>query len=128
MRTPEQTETIRRLNDEARSNPGVASIANGTIGFHALPDIDRLAALSLIARFDQFTGDNDPYQEHDFGTVYKLASGIWTQVRPEDELTIAQRVFWKLDYYDNSLRDGSEAPWDAHATKRVLTIMLAEEY
>lgn len=128
MRTPEQTEAIRQLNDAARARPGSASIANATIGFHALPDADRFAALALIVRYDRFDGNNDPYGEHDFGTVYKLASGAWTQTPPDDDLTIAQKVFWKVDYYDNSLRNGSEAPWDARVTKRVLTIMLAEEY
>ncbi|WP_231729657.1 DUF3768 domain-containing protein [Sphingomonas sp. CCH18-H6] len=31
-------------------------------------------------------------------------------------------------YYDQSLKFGSDAPWDAERTKRVLTIMLASEY
>ncbi|WP_157009854.1 DUF3768 domain-containing protein [Sphingobium sp. YBL2] len=31
-------------------------------------------------------------------------------------------------YYDTSLTFGSEAPWDAAQTKRVLTIMLSCEY
>ena len=128
MPTPEQIDTIRHLNDAARANPGLASLANVTIGFQALPELDRLAAMVAITRFTKFDGDNDPYGEHDFGAVYRLASGSWTQDRPADADTIAQTVFWKIDYYDPSLTYGSEAPWDAEQTKRVLTIMLASEY
>lgn len=98
------------------------------MGFQSLPELDRLAALVAITRFAKFDGDNDPYGEHDFGAVYKLASGGRTQDCPNDAETIAQTVFWKIDYYDPSLTYGSEAPWDAEQTKRVLTIMLASEY
>lgn len=128
MPTPEQIDTIRRLNDAARERPGHTAIANVTSGFHALADTDRLAALAAIIGFSAFREDNDPYSEHDFGAVYRLASGAWTQDRPEDALTIAQTVFWKVDCYDNDLMFGSEAPWDETVTKRVLTIMLASEY
>ena len=128
MHSPEQLDTIRRLNDAARSHPGTASIANVTIGFQALPDADRFAALAAIVSFSQFDGDNDPYGEHDFGAVYRLASGRWTQERPSEDKEISETVFWKVDYYDASLTYGSEAPWDEQQTKRVLTIMLAREY
>ncbi|HEX7883094.1 MAG TPA: DUF3768 domain-containing protein [Afipia sp.] len=128
MYSPEQLDTIRRLNDAMRSHPGTASIANGTIGFQSLPDVDRFAALSVIGSFSQFDGNNDPYGEHDFGAVYCLASGRWTQERPSNDKDIAETVFWKVDYYDNTLSYGSEAPWDEQQTKRVLTIMLASEY
>ena len=89
---------------------------------------DRFAALAAIVGFSQFTGDNDPHGEHDFGAVYRLATGTWTQERPSDDKAIAETVFWKVDYYDNTLTYGSEAPWDEQQTKRVLTIMLASEY
>jgi hypothetical protein len=128
MRSPEHLDTIRRLNDAARSQTGTASIANVTPGFQSLPDADRFAALAAIVSFSQFDGNNDPYGEHDFGAVYRLASGRWTQTRPSDGKDIAETVFWKVDYYDNTLTYGSEAPWDEHQTRRVLTIMLASEY
>lgn len=128
MPTPEQIDTIRCLNDAARQKLGTASLANVTIGFQSLTELDRLAALIAIMRFSRFDGDNDPYGEHDFGAVYKLASGEWTEGRPHDSGTIAQSVFWKIDYYDPSLTYGSEAPWDERLTTRVLTIMLASEY
>ena len=128
MYSPEQIDAIRRLNDAARSNPGTGSIANVTIGFQSLSDADRVAALAEITRFSKFDEDNDPYGEHDFGAVYRLATGAWTQERPSDSKAISETVFWKVDYYDTDLAFGSEAPWDAAQTKRVLTIMLANEY
>ena len=128
MPTPEQIDTIRSLNDAARERPGLASIANVTSGFHALADTDRLAALAAIIGFSAFGEDNDPYGEHDFGAVYHLASGQWTQERPDDAAQIAAAVFWKIDCYDSTLTYGSDAPWDEQRTKRVLTIMLASEY
>jgi hypothetical protein len=128
MPTPTQIDTIRCLNDAARERPGSGSIANVTSGFYALPDADRFAALAAIVAFSKFDGDNDPYGEHDFGTVYRLASGAWTQDRPDAAEAITQTVFWKVDCYDNTLTYGSEAPWDAQQTTRVLTIMLASKY
>lgn len=128
MPTPDQIATVRRLNDAARERPGTGSIANVTSGFQALADADRFAALAAIVTFSKFDGDNDPYGEHDFGALYRLASGRWTQDRPEDQAAITQTVFWKVDCYDNALTFGSEAPWDETQTKRVLTIMLASEY
>ena len=62
--------------------------------------------------FRDFTPQNDPYGEHDFGS---FAVG-------------EERLFWKIDYYDLSLEFGSNDPADPAQTKRVLTIMLAEEY
>ncbi len=57
-----------------------------------------------------FTEDNDPYGEHDFGGV---------------ELE-EQTVYWKIDYYDQSLEGLSPAPANPELTVRVLTIMLCK--
>lgn len=124
----QKVERIRELNDLARKNPGVGGRAVMTAGFAALDALDRHAAVMVIMAFDQFTQDNDPHGEHDFGAIYRLPSSTWVQRRPEDKETITETVFWKIDNYDKALEFGSEAPWDAEQTIRVLTIMLASEY
>jgi hypothetical protein len=44
------------------------------------------------------------------------------------EAVLFADVFWKLYYYDRDLRFGSEDPANPAVTRRVLTIMLADEY
>ncbi|HSU55240.1 MAG TPA: DUF3768 domain-containing protein [Candidatus Dormibacteraeota bacterium] len=74
------------------------------------PDLEQI--LAKVRSFDQFNEDNNPFGERDFGAL-------------EHE---GERIFWKLDYYDLDLRNGSPDPADPAVTSRVLTIMLAEEY
>ncbi len=66
----------------------------------------------LVAAFDDFTPENDPHTEHDFGSV---------------EID-GEKIFWKVDYYDLDLKWGSEDPSDESQTCRVLTIMYSHEY
>jgi hypothetical protein len=123
-----QRDRIARLNDMARKAMGVACTAVATVGFRSLPASDQSRVRELIETFDAFDEDNDPHGERDFGCVYQLACGRWTTERPrlcDDE---RERVFWKLDYYDRDLRFGSEDAADPAVTRRVLTIMLADEY
>ena len=81
-----------------------------TEGVQALEDVDVL--LRQVQLFDAFTPDNDPFSEHDFGSI-QLAENT---------------IFWKIDYYDLDLQMHSPDPSDETVTARVLTIMLAEEY
>jgi hypothetical protein len=102
---------IRDLNDAFRT-----TLEGGkclfTAGVSDLGVAFATEALAAVRSFEDFTPDNDPYGEHDFGSV----------------VIGDQRLFWKIDYYDLSLEFGSNDPADAAQTKRVLTIMLAEEY
>ena len=101
--------TIRALNDHARrSFTGCRVVITQSV--QALDDVT--SVLEQVRRFDAFTPDNDPYGEHDFGSL-RFAG---------------QTVFWKLDYYDLDLQMHSPDPTDTNVTTRVLTIMLAEEY
>ena len=124
----EQTARIARLNDLARSAMGVACTAVATVGFRSLSASDQSRVRELIETFDAFDEDNDPHGERDFGAVYQLGDGCWTTERPRARDDERERVFWKLDYYDRAMRFGSDDPANPAVTRRVLTIMLADEY
>ena len=104
-------EAIAKLNDDFRiSGRGGRTIM--TRGVAALPQQEITAATQKMRAHVEFTPDNDPYGEHDFGSFESAG----------------RRFFWKIDYYDRDYRAGSEDPADATKTGRVLTLMLAEEY
>ena len=124
----EQTVRIARLNDLARSAMGVACTAVATVGFRSLPAADQSQVRELIETFDVFDEDNDPHGERDFGTIYQLGDGRWTTERPRLRDDERERVFWKLDYYDRAMRFASDDAADPAITRRVLTIMLSDEY
>jgi hypothetical protein len=107
---------------------GLACTAFVTVGFRSLPDTDQSRVRELIETYDAFDEDSDPHSERDFGAVYQLADGRWTTMRPRVRDDERERVFWKLDYYDRDLRFGSEDPANPAVTRRLLTIMLADEY
>tara|TARA_R110000787_G_C13433886_1_gene445768 strand:+ start:151 stop:561 length:411 start_codon:yes stop_codon:yes gene_type:complete len=124
----EQTTRVARLNDLARRAMGVACTAVATAGFRSLPDADQSCVRELIETYDAFTEDNDPHGERDFGSIYQLLDGSWTTERPRSQEDERERVFWKLDYYDRNLEFASEDAANPAVTRRVLTIMLSDEY
>ena len=124
----ERTARIARLNDRARQAMGLACNAYVTVGFRALREADQSRVRELIETYDTFDEDNDPHGERDFGTIYQIADGHWTTERPRPCDDERERVFWKLDYYDRDLRFASEDAANPAVTRRVLTIMLADEY
>jgi Protein of unknown function (DUF3768) len=106
-----KTDKIRELNDQLRQN-FAEGLAVMTPGIAALGGEAVARIVKTIAVFDDFCHANDPHQEHDFGAFD--ADG--------------HRVLFKIDYYDESLTYHSPDPADPSVTKRVITIMLAEEY
>lgn len=109
----ETTIEIARLNDELRTTfNSAAGQVVATADFHALPQEDKTIFLGLVRTFTKFSEDNDPYGQHDFG---KVSIG-------------EQDVFWKIDLYDETMQFASPDPTDTQATKRVLTVMLANDY
>lgn len=103
------TTAIALLNDLARTTLTDCRLVI-TQGIAALDDLD--AIIAAVQSFDAFTPSNDPYGEHDFGSI-------------EHD---GQTVFWKFDYYDLDMLMHSPDPADPTVTCRVLTVMLADEY
>jgi len=63
---------IRELNDAFRRAFSGGKVMM-TCGVDALPDLIEARALQLVRIFDDFSEDNDPYGEHDFGS-FELAN------------------------------------------------------
>ena len=81
-------------------------------GIAALPRAVWAEVIVAVAEFDAFSPNNDPYGEHDCAVV---------EVGP-------LKAIFKIDCLDPSMLHHSDNPTDPNVTKRVMTIMLAEEY
>jgi hypothetical protein len=111
MPEPSFNSQIAALNDAFRTSfkGGLVVL---TSGIQALPNEVQAEILLAVRAFDDFSPANDPYGEHDFGS-----------------LTVqGHRVFWKIDYYDLEMQFHSDNAADPSVTNRVLTVMLAGEY
>lgn len=111
------SEKIRELNDRFRAGDTtisgrvlVTASVQGLVD--QAPNLDLASVIQAVASFNEFTSENDPHREHDFGS-FEIHS---------------ERLFWKIDYYAPDMQHGSEDPADLGKTVRVLTIMLASEY
>lgn len=110
--------TIRALNDALRARAGLPFFGRSqdriliTQGIAALAPQDQIEIVAKVRAFEDFSDDNDPHGEHDFGSFEHGG----------------ETIFWKIDYYDAALEQGSEDPADAEETARVLTILLAFEW
>lgn len=107
--TGADTQRIRELNDQARQTLTGCRVLV-TPGVRALDATP--AILDAVQQYSDFTPDNDPYAEHDFGSFrFK-----------------GETIFWKFDYYDLDLTMHSPDAADPAVTARVLTILLGSEY
>ena len=107
---PDTTSRIRELNDRLRREHRGGTIMV-TAGIQSM-GADFIAAVDVALTKVTFDSGNDPHGEHDFGVV---------EVK-------GRRIFFKIDYYDLELCFASPDPSDENVTRRVMTIMLAEEY
>lgn len=107
-----RTGRIAYLNDRLRRHlkGGQLAVSRGIFdlcgGIYVIEIVERVRA------FNDFSADNDPYCERDFGAFDFLG----------------HRINWKIDYYDLDMRYRSEDPADPAVTSRILTVMLAAEY
>jgi hypothetical protein len=110
MTTNPDPTVIATLNDALRAKPGPGWLT--TRGVQAQGALFVSAAISAVTTFAAFNEGDDPYGERDFGAV--MVGGV--------------KLFWKIDYYDQTLAAASPDPADEAVTRRVLTLMLADEY
>lgn len=103
-----KTRKIQELNDRLRKT-GIGGKVVLTRAVAALGETELSEVLRRVREFDDFTRNNDPWGEHDFGEV--LLNG--------------ERYFWKIDAYDADLEFGSPDPANEAVTTRVLTVMKA---
>ena len=104
-------ERIRDLNDELRTTGigGETFLTRGLLSKGA----DFIGkACAAVRAFDGFDNDNDPWQEHDCATLE----------------VDGETVIFKIDYFDLNMEALSPDAADPNVTRRLLTIMLAEEY
>lgn len=106
-----QTEVIRMLNDELRRNFN-SGAAFMTPGVAALGANSAQRIFDAVAKYNNFSGDSDPYEEGDFGEISMDG----------------HTIFFKIDYYSRDMSMASPDPSDPTVTTRVITMMLAEEY
>ena len=105
---------VAALNDSFRKT------MNNTLGrvvltssVHDMESHKKMRLIQEIQEQEVVTGGgNDPYNEHDFGSL-------------EFE---GDSFMWKIDYYDNDYKFGSDDPSNSKVTQRVLTIMYSSEY
>ena len=107
----EQSIKIRDLNDNLRRSFSGGQIML-TTGVDSLPQDIQARVFQAIQEFDDFSGDNDPYGTHEFGSVEVDGKNVW----------------FKIDAYDQNHEYHSPDAADPTVTKRVMTILLPEEY
>jgi hypothetical protein len=99
-----KSESIAERNDQLRKRipsifrPDMLVLTRGVANL-SIEDVVEI--LQKVKKFNEFTKDNDPWGEHDFGSFeYK-----------------ARKFFWKIDDYKG-----------VEGYQLILTIMFAEEY
>lgn len=106
-----QVEKIKLGNDLLRTTflPFAGRVVL-THGVHTHPNKEE--AITAVREFKDFSPDNDPRGEHDFGSF---------------EID-GERFFFKVDYFESEKLEYGADPYEQANVYRILTIMLASEY
>ena len=106
----DRTEAIVRLNDAFRKT----FIGGRVLLTRGVAELDQASQARLVTAMKIAPTDieNDPWGEHDFESLDH--QGV--------------RYFWKIDYYALDSETLSPDPSNPALTRRVLTVMRADEY
>jgi hypothetical protein len=106
--------TIAKINDEFREKlvPDDFNDVFISLEVSFLEDDELEGLKEMIRKYNNFNDDNDPYGEHDMGS-----------------LTYNSRTyFFKIDYFKlGNFNEGAD-PYQEKEVSRVMTIMHASEY
>ena len=104
-------ELDRRLNDPFRATFRGGEILL-TASVAALPDMVKASTLQRVADFKDFNEENDPAEEHDYGSFDHCNREQW----------------FKIDYNNLAMDGMSPDPADPAVTKRIMTVGLAQDW
>lgn len=121
--------TLQHTRDQHSTTERIALLND-----HARAGLDRPAKIvlttNLLNRFSDGTRTSDIMAQARI--MHAMRKCSLAEDCPERDLAIFEvdtvRVMMKIDYYDNELEYGSEDPADASITRRVITLMLPEDY
>jgi len=102
------TARIRELNDAFRQSFQPDQVVL-TSGVARLPNL--MSLIRQVKSYDTFRPEDDPYGEHDFGSLTF-----------ED-----QKVFWQIQYFNKDCTAGAEDPASDEA-RRIMFVLLDCEY
>lgn len=83
-----------------------------TAGIAAQSEAFRAALIHAVVAYDDFNPDCDPHGWHEMGVVEIEGEKVW----------------FKIDLYDQAYEYGSSDPTDPRFTRRVLTLLFPSEY
>ena len=123
----EQKAMIAQLNDKARADiPNKCRVITSD-AFAAEWHDQQGVILDMIRRYNAFDPGITLFEERDFGVVFRLNDGSWSNQTPSRDWS-QQSIFWLFEYSDPTYSRPSAAPWDASKSARSLLLMLPHEY
>lgn len=123
----EQRAMVAALNDQARRDITTHCQLIATEAFSAAYAHEQDAIIAVIKTYDVFDCAISNFDERDFGVVFRLPGGSWTDQTPGGDW-IESAIFWHFAYTDRTQERPSLAPWDATQSARVLILMLPHEF
>ena len=109
--TLRRAEIIARLNDQLRKS-GVGGTIVITRNVRGLEGLNAPELATAVANYDGFDEDNNPHGERDMGHFVLFDTDL----------------YFKIDYFEQDLKFGSDDPTDASLTHRILTIMTKADF
>ena len=100
-----QNDTFRLTGVGGQVNMTASMLQLGTAIINEITD--------RVRDFQDFTENNDPHGEHDFGMI---------------EIARGDRFFFKIDYYDPYYEFASEDPTNTEITRRVMTVYPVKDH